>query len=65
MERPRGVNFIYSGGGDPLCTVHYIEEKDSTARFATGDMRDSRLKSKSGRHQPQRRDCTLYSRGPL
>ena len=21
MERPRGVNLIYSGGGDPLCTI--------------------------------------------
>ena len=37
MERPRGVNMIYSCGGDPLCTtVHYIEQKDCTARFATG-----------------------------
>ena len=34
MERPRGVNLIYSAGGDPLCTV-YIEQNDCTARFAT------------------------------
>ena len=25
MERPRGVNMIYSCGGDPLCTVHQAE----------------------------------------
>ena len=25
------VNFIDAGGGDPLCTVHYIEQKDCTA----------------------------------
>ena len=25
MERPRGVNLIYSGGGDPLCTLHRAE----------------------------------------
>ena len=35
MERPRGMNLIYSSGGDPLCTVHYIEQKDYAARFAT------------------------------
>ena len=22
MERPRGINMIYSCGGDPLCTLH-------------------------------------------
>ena len=25
MERPRGVNLIYSAGGDPLCTLHRAE----------------------------------------
>ena len=25
MERPRGVNLIYSGGGDSLCTSHRAE----------------------------------------
>ena len=24
MERHRGANLRYTGGGDPLCTVHYI-----------------------------------------
>ena len=36
MERHRGVNLPHTGGGDPLCTLH--EEKDCTARFATGGM---------------------------
>ena len=36
MERPRGVKMIYAAGGDPFSTVHHIEEKDGTARFATG-----------------------------
>ena len=34
MERRRGFNLRYTGGGDPLCTA-YIEQKDCTARFAT------------------------------
>ena len=36
MERHRGVNCVKTGGGRTLCTVHYIEQKDCTARFATG-----------------------------
>ena len=36
MERPRGVNMIYCGGGDPLCTLMYIKQKDCTAMFDTG-----------------------------
>ena len=36
MERPMEVNLIYAAGGDLLCTLLYIEEKDCTARFATG-----------------------------
>ena len=35
MERPKGVNCIKTGGMRTLC-IHYIEEKDCTARFATG-----------------------------
>ena len=35
MERPKGVKMICAAGGDPLSTVHHIEEKDCTARFAT------------------------------
>ena len=35
MEWPRGVNWIKTGGGRAMCTVHYIVEKDCTARFAT------------------------------
>ena len=28
---------VHSGGGDQLCTiVHHIEQKDCTARLATG-----------------------------
>ena len=30
------VNFIKLGGGDPLCMVHYIEQKDSTAGLDAG-----------------------------
>ena len=25
MERPKGVNWIYSAGGGPLCTLHRAE----------------------------------------
>ena len=35
MERPRGVNCIIRRVVGVRC-VHYIEEKDCTARFATG-----------------------------
>ena len=34
MERPIGVKMIYAAG------VHHIEEKDCTARFATGGIRE-------------------------
>ena len=34
MERPRGVNLIYTADG--IGCVHYFEEKDCAARFATG-----------------------------
>ena len=37
MERTRGVSLRYSGGGDPLCTLHRGEGL-YTARFATGDI---------------------------
>ena len=36
MERPRGVNLIYSGVGIRCVLVHYIEQKDCMARFAPG-----------------------------
>ena len=36
MERPRGMNCVKTGGGRTLCTVHYIKQKNCTARFATG-----------------------------
>ena len=31
IERPRVVNFIHPGGGDKLCTLLYIEQKDCPA----------------------------------
>ena len=34
MVRSRGVNCVKTGGGRIF--VHYIEQKDCTARFATG-----------------------------
>ena len=49
MEWPRGVNSIYSCGGDPLCTLHASSRR--TVRLGSlywGYMRVSRLKSKSG-----------------
>ena len=57
MERPRGVNLIYSGGGDPLCYALHRAEKDCTAKGSLhrGYMRDSRLKSKSGRRPHYKR----------
>ena len=61
MERPRRVNFIYSSGGDPLCTLHRAEGLYGKVRYR-GYMRDSRLKSKSGRHKPHRLECT--GKGP-
>ena len=69
MEWPMGVNLIYAGDEDPLCTLDRGKGLDGQVRFR-GYMRDSRLKSKSGpvdtrRHQPHRRECTLYSRGSL
>ena len=33
MERPRGVNYIKTGGGSALCT--YSEKKNFMARFGT------------------------------
>ena len=34
-----GVNLRYSGGGDPLCTLHRAEGLyECMARFATGDI---------------------------
>ena len=60
MERHRGVNLRYSGGGDPLCTLLRAEGLYGQVRY-WGYMRDSRLKKKqvqAGRHQPHRRDCT-------
>ena len=58
MEWPRGVNFPDAGGGDPLCTLLYIEQTDHVqfGSRSKGSMRDSLLKS--GRHQPHRSDCT-------
>ena len=53
MERPRGVNLTNSGGGDPLCTLHRAEALYGKVRYKVL-MRDSRLKSKSDRHQPHR-----------
>ena len=40
MERPRGVTRVKTGGGRTVhCEcVHYIGEKDCTARFATGSI---------------------------
>ena len=40
MEWPRGVNCIKRLVAGIHC-VHYIEQNDCTARFATGAMRDS------------------------
>ena len=40
MERPRGEKMIHTADGHRLCTVHHIEEKDCTARFATGCLRE-------------------------
>ena len=34
MEWPKGVNCVKMGGG--VHCVHYIEQKNCTARFATG-----------------------------
>ena len=38
MEGPRGggVNFVKRGGVAGVHCVHYIEQKNFTARFATG-----------------------------
>ena len=36
MERPRGVNLMYTADGTGIGCVHYFKEKDCTARFATG-----------------------------
>ena len=38
MEWPRGVNCVKTGGGRTVHCVHYIEQKNCTARFATGAM---------------------------
>ena len=59
MEWPRGVNFPDAGGGDPLCTLLYIEQTDhvqfgSRSKGYTYE----RFPIKSGRHQPHRSDCT-------
>ena len=65
MEWPRAVNFIYPADGHRLCTMYitYFEQKDCTARFATGE-RDSRLKSKSGSSSHTGGTvCTLYREG--
>ena len=63
MERPRGVNLIYSGGGDSLCTSHRAEGMYRQVSNS-GYMRDSRLKSKSGRHHAATQ-AGLSSRGLL
>ena len=57
VERTKVVNFIKLGGGDPLCTLHRVEGLYGWVR-CRGNMRDSLLKMKSGRHQPHRPDCT-------
>ena len=36
MERPRGVKLIYCTPLTGIGCLHYFEEKDCTARFATG-----------------------------
>ena len=57
MERPRGVNLNYPSDRHRLCTLHRREGLYGQVRLR-GYMRDSRLKSKPGRHQPHRRNCT-------
>ena len=47
MERPSGVNMIYSCGGDPLCTSYRGKGLYGKVRY-WGYMKVSRLKSKSG-----------------
>ena len=44
IEWPRVVNFIYAGGGDPLCTLHRAEGLYSWVT-RKGYMRDSIYKS--------------------
>ena len=62
MERLKGVNLIYPADGHRFCTLHPAEGLYGQVRYR-GYMRDSRFKSKSGRHQPHRRDCT--GKGPF
>ena len=48
MERRRGFNLRYTGGGDPLCTLHTLSRR--TVRLGSlhrlQHMRDSRSKAK-------------------
>ena len=60
MERNMGVNCVKTGSGRTLCTLHRGKGLYGQVRYR-GYMRYSRLESKSGRRQPHRRDCTLYS----
>ena len=55
---------IYSAVVGIRC-VHYIEQKGCTARFATGGMRDSRLKSKSGTVDTSHTVGSVQGRAPL
>ena len=65
MERRRGFNLRYTGGGDPLCTLHTLSRR--TVRLGSLHrlqyMRDSRSKAKQV-YTPGTQ-AGVYSRGPL
>ena len=63
MEWPRGVNFPDAGGGDPLCTLLYIEQTDHVqfGSRSKGYMRDSLLNQVDTSHTGR----TVQARAPL
>ena len=58
MERTRGVSLRYSGGGDPLCTLHREEVLYGGLGSLQRIYERFPIEKEAGRHQPHRRDCT-------